>query len=195
MWVRNFLKLFEWGFNVPVFVENPCSGEFKDSAISMLRDKFERYDRLTIIAEKVNAKPRLYLDLTFDSASVFCTELDKAGFDVVVFGNDKWEFSGKLTFRANGYFECQAKRNHFGGFCKCVNYDVNRLAEISCRYRLRELFKLWEKMGVDGLTVYFAWCLDFTGVKCSKLVIYNFMNPKNLLDFYHPFTYIVVNNE
>lgn len=168
MQVDRFLKLVEWGFNVPLFVMNPNTN-WKDDTYQFLIEHFKRPKTLTILASRKDGDVSLYQpSLPLRTVFVDIVVLEHR-YEVIVMEDIACEFSGHVEIHDDGT----------GEYClsgeRPVRFSVTELIEsVKMRCIVRILSNLPEKAG-GAVSIQFAWAKRFCGVNKSRLIVFDYI--------------------
>lgn len=166
MQVDRFLKLVEWGFNVPLFVVNPNTN-WQDDTYQFLIELFKRPKTLTILATKKDGslyRPRLPLRTIFVDTVVLENK-----YEVIIMEDVDCEFDGYVMFNHDGTGEYHLSNEQYP-----VRFGLPELVEsVKMRCIIRILGTLPEKVG-GAVSIQFSWAKSFCGVNKSRLVVFDY---------------------
>jgi hypothetical protein len=170
MWVDRFLKLAEWGFNVPLFLRNP-STNYGHGAHQQLRELFYRANSLTIIgARKDGSKEQVIRAKPLGTIFVETVHLEHK-WEILVIEVIDTEFDGFVAFNEDGTGDYNIPLK--GIFQKKFS-SVEAIEDVKIRCLVRKLSRVCDKAG-KRVTVYFAWTKKFCGVQNSRLIFLDYM--------------------
>lgn len=165
----SFLKLAGWGFNVPLFLCNPCGAHGRDT-YQFLRSFFNGIPLFDLIAERVDKKKsQQHHGITLQDAFLIMSYLESAGYNVVILEQIEHEWTGVATFNRDGSGDFKtSEMNRFEKF-----QLVDFIEDVKLRCIIRSLQEVQEKTG-DRVRVSFGWAKNFSGVNQLKIIFYDY---------------------
>lgn len=165
------LRLAEWGFNVPFFIENPCSHYGRDTYL-IVKSIFLRTNHFALLATRRSDKSTQFqTDMRLADALLRVSFLEDTGYDVILMEHVPVAFKGFVKFSGNDF---DLNVLCIEGQDDKIFVCAEDLRSLKCRHIVRELFKVQAKMPVIPCKVEFIWTTDFIGVKGSRLIVTNY---------------------
>lgn len=183
---ERFLQLHAWGFNVPRFVQNPCRGHGVTGS-TYLKRELAGITRVGLLAQRGELH-HCVPSLDKKIALQLCSSWEDSGYNVLMYEDSIEEFSGEIHFCSCGY---SSYTDSLGRYFRFAWPYCDFISDVQCRFIVREFLPILAKAGVPQIFVCFGWMKEFSGVKYSKLVTYNFLNEKIFLDIQHLFAYYI----
>lgn len=178
--VERFLKLGEWGCNIPVFVSNPFQC-WKSDTYAFLRIRFFHTESLNVIASRESDnRSKSFSKRRFPDAFWTARVLELSGYDVVLFEDFSCEYLGFASLNLNNSGDYATQETGDGTVFARSFDDYRNFADTKIRHILRELFKAQEKAG-RTLHMFFGWAKEFVGIHHSRLVFFDFSFTKSLI--------------
>jgi len=177
MIISRFLKLHELGFNVPTFVQNPQQKYKEGLSLSLQSYVFPPASKVTLLAER-GEKEKRFSELSIQEAIAILTDLAKRGYEILLMEWPEWEFLGKVTWNKEYRKGVFRRHNH----CLLPFSFVESVEGVRERYIIRTCQEVGELLDVANVEILYGWATRFIGVKCLKLIIYDYKILENSLD-------------
>jgi hypothetical protein len=170
---KRFLLLAAWGFNVPVFLINPEQKYPRDTFVHLKENEFMDIPDVSLLVEK-EATTRFFSCLRLQNAVAMLLEFRRSGYDTLLYEFAPWEFKGIMSVerRGGGSYQVWPEFESDGKIFAFRRFE--EIGNLRLRHVAREAERVRECAGADRCFVEFYWTIQAAGVKCSKLVLYNF---------------------
>lgn len=176
MKIAKLLELHEKGFNVPLFVLNPYR-KYKQEVLTSLRSYvFSPATKVSIYAEK-NFYEKKFVRLTLQDAAFILAALEKKDYEILVVEDPEWELIGSVEWdktNEEGKIRVENEETQF--------HFLEAVEPLRMRHIVRTCREVVESLDGEYIRVFFGWATGFVGVKCSKLIIYDYKILKVFLD-------------
>lgn len=173
MIISRFLDLHEKGFNVPTFVQNPLQKYRGDLLVSLPSYIFPPTTKLTLLMEK-GGKEKMFSSLSIQEAVSILTAFSKDGYEVLLMERPEWEFYGSVIWNE----ETGRGVLNLGNTSTLFAF-IEVIPNMKMRYVVRTCLDVSKSLDKGVVEVCYGWATGFVGVKCLKLIIYDYKILKN----------------